>query len=79
MSVLKDSLSIRDEAPSNMRLLVTICVITAVCIAFGTFCIWVLAFVLDKEVKELGLMLGLCGTFLAPLAAKAAQAFAENK
>jgi uncharacterized membrane protein len=74
----KKSLSCEGDV-SNMRILTTICVFIAIFIAITTLSIWVYAFFSGREIKELGLMLGLVGTFLGTMGVKALQSIPENK
>ena len=77
-NMLKKSIS-SEGSTSNMRILVTSCVLFALFLGLIVTSIWVYAFFMDKDVKDLGLMLGLTGTFLGTLVAKAAQSFPENR
>ena len=55
-----------------------ICVFNAVVLSWVAIGIWIACLFLDKDIKDLGLVIGLCGTFLGTLIAKAGQSFAER-
>ncbi len=76
--MLKKSLSCEGDV-SNMRLLTTVCVLFAVLLGLICVSIWVYCNIAGKEIKELGIMIGLCGTFLATMIPKAIQSFPENR
>lgn len=76
--IFKDSLSCESET-SNMRLLVSLCVFTAIGLTCLITALWLYMNIKGKDMKELGLMVGLVGTLLGVLLAKAAQSFSENR
>jgi len=75
--LLKKSLSCEGDT-SNMRLLTTICVLFAIFVGIVSLSMWIYCNIVGKDIKELGLVIGLCGTFLAVLIPKAIQSFPEN-
>ncbi len=61
-----------------MRFLVSLCVFAAIGLTCLITALWLYMNIKGKDVKELGLMVGLVGTLLGVLLAKAAQSFSEN-
>ncbi len=76
--IFKDSLSCESET-SNMRLLVSLCVFAAIGLTFLITLLWIYMNMYGKDIKELGLMVGLVGTLLGSLVTKAIQSFPENR
>jgi len=76
--IFKDSLLCESET-SNMRFLVSLCVFMAIGLTCLITALWVYMNITGKDIKELGLMVGLVGTLLGVLLAKAAQSFSENR